>query len=93
MLRSLPIPVANSIESPHLAVDGNGLLYLTDPEGGKVRQLAGDGTLLGEWNLAAALGRTVKPVGIAVGADGVVWVTDTLGGALVTIHPAGGDEP
>jgi streptogramin lyase/4-amino-4-deoxy-L-arabinose transferase-like glycosyltransferase len=93
MLRSLPIPVANSIESPHLAVDGNGLLYLTDPEGGKVRQLAGDGTLLGEWNLAAALGRAVKPVGIAVGEDGIIWVTDTLGGTLLTVDPAGGDEP
>jgi streptogramin lyase len=55
--------------------------------------LAGDGTLLGEWNLAAALGRAVKPVGIAVGADGIIWVTDTLGGTLLTVDPAGGDEP
>jgi hypothetical protein len=52
-----------------------------------VLQLDATGELLGLWDLPAQLGRFVKPVGVAVGPDGRVWVTDADGGNVIVIEP------
>src|SRR5690606_24665739 len=80
--RAWPISVANTVDSPHLAVDASGYLYLTEPEKGRVMKLDSSGEPAGTWDLGQLLGRPVRPVGIAVAPDGVIWVTDSSGGAL-----------
>ncbi len=85
--RAWPLATANTMDSPHLAVDAQGRIYLTEPETGRVLQMDATGELLGMWDLPALLGRFVKPVGIAVGPDGRIWVTDVDGGNLLAITP------
>ena len=81
------IAPANTLDSPHLALGPNGKIYLTDPERGRIYQLDAGGEPLGMWDLSAQLERPVKPVGVAVGPDGRVWVADASGGAVIVITP------
>jgi len=85
--RSWNLPAANTLDSPHLAVDAAGMLYLTEPEAGRVIKLDATGEAIGAWDLSELLGRSVKAVGLAVGQDGRVWVTDSEGGNVVVITP------
>jgi streptogramin lyase len=85
--RAWPLTPANTVDSPHLARDGAGRLYITEPEGGRVLLRDADGEPLGAWDLSALLKRPVRPVGIAVAPDGVVWVVDSTGGALIALTP------
>lgn len=90
--RAWPLRNANTLDGPHLAVGPVGpkhvspLLYITEPEGGRVLLRDPDGEPLGAWNLAELLGRPVKPVGIAVGPDNTIWVVDSSGGALIALE-------
>jgi streptogramin lyase len=85
--RSWTVPRANSLDSPHLASDLFGNLYITDPEGGRVEKRDANGEAVGAWELNTLLNRSVKAVGLAVGADGRIWVTDSAGGAVIVIEP------
>jgi 4-amino-4-deoxy-L-arabinose transferase-like glycosyltransferase/sugar lactone lactonase YvrE len=85
--RSWPIPRANSLDGPHLAFDVFGNLYVTDPEGGRVERRDPSGQLLGAWNVAGMLNQPVKAVGLAVGPDGRIWLTDSAGGRVIVIEP------
>ncbi|HAJ36292.1 MAG TPA: hypothetical protein DCL15_11420 [Chloroflexi bacterium] len=85
--RAWPLMPANTVDSPHLARDAAGRLYITEPEGGRILLHDADGEPLGAWNLNALLGRPVRPVGIAVAPDGVIWVVDSAGGALIAVTP------
>lgn len=85
--RSWTIPVANSLDGPHLGFDLFGNLYASDPEGGRVEQRDLSGEAVGAWDLYTLLNRRVKPVGLAVGPDGRIWVTDSEGGAVIVIEP------
>jgi streptogramin lyase len=55
-----------------------------------VQQRDAQGELIGVWNLSEMVGRPVKAVGIAVGPDGKLWVTDTDGGAVIMLEPPAG---
>lgn len=85
--QSWPLAVANTVESPHLAVGATGRLYVTDPEAGRVEQRDPDGNLLGVWDVPALLGQRIKAVGIAVTANGTIWITDSAGGNVVVVQP------
>jgi streptogramin lyase/4-amino-4-deoxy-L-arabinose transferase-like glycosyltransferase len=85
--RAWPLTPANTVDSPHLARD-DGKLYVTEPESGRVLLRDAEGEALGAWDLNALLGRPVRPVGIAVAPDGVIWVVDSAGGALVALTPS-----
>jgi glucose/arabinose dehydrogenase len=85
--RAWPLTPANTVDSPHLARDRAGRLYITKPEGGRVLLRDRDGEPLGMWDLSALLKRPVRPVGIAVAPDGVIWVVDSAGGALIALTP------
>lgn len=84
--RAWPLRVANTVDGPHLAVDAAGRLYITEPEGGRILLRDPEGEPIGAWSLSELLGRPVKPVGIAVGPDGVIWVVDSSGGALIALE-------
>jgi streptogramin lyase len=64
------------------------MLYMTEPESGRVLKLDPNGEALGAWSLPALLGRYVKPVGIAAGPDGRIWITDSQGGNVIVIDPS-----
>jgi len=88
--RAWPLAIANSVDSPHLAVGVDGALYITEPESGRVLLRDAQGEPAGAWNLSALLGRPVRPVGIAVSGDGVVWVVDSGGGTLIALEGVSG---
>jgi len=72
-----PGPEANTVESPHLATGSDGLIYLTDPEQGRVLVYRSDmqpvAQIGGKGGEPGLFSRTL---GIAVGADGSIVVTD-----------------
>jgi streptogramin lyase/4-amino-4-deoxy-L-arabinose transferase-like glycosyltransferase len=80
------IPVSNTLDGAHLAVDGAGFLYLTQPETGRVAKLLPEGDEIGHWALPRA-GAPVKPVGVGVDGFGRIWVADVVGGAVLAIEP------
>lgn len=72
-----PGPLANTIESPHLAIAADGRILLTDPEGGRVLALTPDVRPLAQFGTrGAAPGQFGRPVGVAFGPDDVMLVTD-----------------
>jgi streptogramin lyase len=80
------LPAANTLDSPHLATDRSGRLYVSDPENGRVFLRTPDGEVAGYWDLAELIGHPVRPVGIAVDANGVVWVVDSAAGSLIALR-------
>jgi DNA-binding beta-propeller fold protein YncE len=84
--RAWPMAVANTVDSPHLVVGADGALYITEPESGRILLRDAQGEPAGAWNLSAMLGRPVRPVGIAVSADGVIWLVDSGGGTLIALE-------
>jgi DNA-binding beta-propeller fold protein YncE len=69
---------ANTLDSPHLAVGPASQVYVTDPEGGRVLVFTADGRPLSQFgSLGDGPGQFRKPVGIAVGPDGRVVVSDS----------------
>ncbi|GIK75567.1 MAG: hypothetical protein BroJett021_45550 [Chloroflexota bacterium] len=86
--RAWPMAIANTVDSPHLAADADGALYITEPESGRILLRDAQGEPAGAWNLSALLGRPVRPIGIAVAADGVIWVADSGGGTLIALEDA-----
>lgn len=82
------IPVANSLDATHLAVDAHGNIYLTVPEAAQVAMRQPNGEERGQWlvNLITT-GGAVKPVGVAVGPDGRIWGVDSAGGSVFVIEP------
>jgi streptogramin lyase len=81
------IPVANSLDGSHLAVDAAGFLYMTQPEHALVAKLDAQGEQIGAWSIPGMNGAVVKPVGVAVAPDGRVWVVDSAGGNVFVIEP------
>jgi sugar lactone lactonase YvrE len=81
-----------------LAADAAGTLYVADTENHAIRRITADGqvsTLAGAAGLAghsdgpAALARFFKPIGVALGADGSLYVADSGNHTLRVISPAG----
>jgi len=75
-----------SLESPHMA-EQDGQLWLTEPEFSGV--ISVDTTTLeivDEFEITRPAGESVlKPIGIAIGADGRLWVTDSMAAAVLII--------
>ena len=83
--QSWTIPHSTSLDGAHLAVGADGSLYLTVPEEGRVLRLDPNGQAIEQWELRQPDGRKMKPVGVAVDAEGRVWVVDSAGGNLVVL--------
>jgi sugar lactone lactonase YvrE len=63
---------------PYLALDAQGRVYVTEPEGYRVLVFNRDGQFLATWGDAGADSATFALLsGIAVGPDGDVYVTDS----------------
>ena len=75
---------------PYLDVDRERhLVYVSDPQGARLLKYSGDGELLAEYK-EDENGRPyfTKPVGVAVGPDGRLYVTDLLEHRVVVLVPA-----
>ncbi|MCL4859833.1 MAG: glycosyltransferase family 39 protein [Caldilineaceae bacterium] len=83
------IPVANTLDGPHLTVDTGGALYVTQPEQAVVEQRQPDGEIAGIWPvLGLRADGVVKPIGVSVDPTGRVWGVDAAGGNVFVIEPA-----
>ena len=62
---------------PYLAVDGDGQVYVTDPEGYRVLEFSGEGEILQGWgDYSSEVDGFGLASGIAVDGAGGVWVSD-----------------
>ena len=62
---------------PFLSVDGDGNVFITDPDSGRVLEFSSDGQFLRGWSdLIGDIPALVIPAGVAVDAQGGVWVSD-----------------
>lgn len=79
--------------APHLAWY-DGLVYATDPEGGRILAYEPDGTLVARGQVPRSSREPAKPVGITAG-DGAVWTADALTGRVFRflISIPGSTEP
>ena len=83
-----PLTAANSLDGPHLALDGAGVLYATQPELGGFLRISGDQEEKIEvWALPAGL-PAPKLVGVGVGPDGELVLTDSENGNVYLVPPA-----
>jgi predicted membrane-bound mannosyltransferase/DNA-binding beta-propeller fold protein YncE len=69
---------------PFITVDGNGSVFVTDPEGYRILQFNQEGQFIRTWGDAGATpDRFQLPTGIAAAPDGSLWVTDAGNGRLM----------
>jgi uncharacterized protein (TIGR03663 family) len=62
---------------PFIAVNAQGHVFITDPEGFRIMEFTGEGELLRVWgDYGSELSNFGLPSGIAVDPDGGIWVTD-----------------
>jgi hypothetical protein len=76
------------LNKPYLAVDGQGRVYITDPEGYLVIVYSNEGELLatfGQYGYDNA--SFTLPTGIDVDAEGYIYVTDTDGQRVIRFEP------
>lgn len=86
-----------------LTVDTDGNVYVTEFQGGHLRKLAPDGSLVWETGGAgAAPGMLANPIGVAVAGDGTVYVSESgssrvsrfdADGGFLAAWGGAGDEP
>ncbi|SFP28692.1 NHL repeat-containing protein [Variovorax sp. 770b2] len=72
----------------YVADTGNSILRKITPEG-VVSTVAGQAGVMGSQNGIGSAARFSEPSGVAVGADGTVYVADTLGNRIRKIAPVG----
>ena len=85
LLNLWPLVTANSVDGPHLSLDGEGNLYATQPEQGGILRISGENAEEMEaWVLPG--GPPVrKLVGVTVDASGNVLVTDSENGNIYRV--------
>jgi streptogramin lyase len=88
ILSSHSLPVANSLDGWHVALDTGGDVYVTDPESGHILRLNGQGEPVAVYATRTAATPDAKPVGIAVDAQERIWVADVQGGRILRLTPA-----
>jgi gluconolactonase len=74
-------------EAPLLLPDGSWLVAELALDRGTVKHISADG------RTHRVLAKTGRPNGLALGADGTVWVCETLEPALIRLELTGGFEP
>lgn len=89
LLSSQAIPVANAMDSSHLAVDDEGRVLMTEPEAGRVVRLSAAGSVERAWSVRTSAAPDAKPIGIAVDEAGAIWVADAQGGRILRLVPEG----
>lgn len=96
-----PVAFATFGAPGHVVYDGQGNLYVSDGGNNNVRKITPAGTVsptvaglalpstVGSTDAAGGAARFNRPTGVAVGANGVVYVADALNYTIRRISPAG----
>lgn len=86
LLNLWPLVTANSVDGPHLTLDSEGTLYVTQPEQGGIMRISGNNAEdLEAWVLAGAQPFR-KLVGISAGGSGNLLVTDSENGNIYRLQ-------
>ncbi|MXX25272.1 MAG: hypothetical protein F4Z82_07510 [Caldilineaceae bacterium SB0668_bin_21] len=86
LLNLWPLVTANSVDGPHLALDNEGNVYVTQPEQGGILRISGDGVEdLAAWILLGGPPLR-KLVGISAGEPGSLVVTDSDNGKIYRVE-------
>ena len=81
--RHWPVLPSDTEKGAHLAIGPDRSIWVSEPEGRRVRRFTWDGTSSGVVDQTEA-GRLLRsPVGIAVGSDGTLYVADASLRAIV----------
>jgi tripartite motif-containing protein 71 len=73
---------------PAVAVDGQGRVYVTDPEGYRIIVFDGEGELVATFGLYGLdTGSFTLPTDVEVDGDGNIYVTDTDGQRVMRFAP------
>jgi tripartite motif-containing protein 71 len=87
-LRAYPVPgwqEGESFREPYVEAHG-GFIYVTDPPRNRVLRIDEEtGEVAASSAVAGAQGRLNVPIGLAIGPDGTIFVTDTWNHRVVTI--------
>jgi DNA-binding beta-propeller fold protein YncE len=76
------------VNKPYLAVDTEGRVYVTDPEGYRVAVFSGEGDLLATFGTYGFDTTSFSlPTGIDVDGEGFIYVTDTDGQRVMKFEP------
>jgi predicted membrane-bound mannosyltransferase/DNA-binding beta-propeller fold protein YncE len=88
------------LNKPYLALGPDGKVYVTDPEGFRILVFDNNGNPVATWTMQAFDGDVFgQPLGIAVDAQGRVWVTDMTNHRVLRFNlakatlPTGGGQP
>ena len=86
LLNLWPLVTANSVDGPHLALDSDGVIYVTQPEQGGILRISGnDVEDLEAWVLAGGLPLR-KLVGITAGDPDSLLVSDSDNGNIYRLQ-------
>ncbi len=80
------LPVANSIDGSHLALDGAGNLYVSKPEPFLIALHTPVGEPIADWSTLPTNGNVAKPVGLAIDQQDQIWFVDTANGTVYKIE-------
>ncbi len=89
LLARQAVPVANSLDGPHFALDAGGMVLMSEPETGRIVRMDAAGAVVNVWSVRTPDTPDAKPVGLAVDADGRIWTADVQGGRLLLVTPGG----
>jgi len=74
---------------PYIAAGPGGVTYLTLPERGEVHQVSPTGQVAPLRRPSDRASRIGYPTGIAVGADGAIYTTESTGGTVLVQRVGG----
>ncbi len=90
-VRSFPVYAwtgTSVTNKPYLAVDAQGHVLVTDPEGYRVLEFSGEGELLQSWGqYGDSLSSMNLPTGIVVDAQGRIYVSDSQNNRVLRYDP------
>lgn len=86
LLNLWPLVTANSVDGPHLALDSEGILYVTQPEQGGILQISSNNAEDLEAWVLAGVQPLRKLVGITADGSGGLLVTDSENGSIYRLQ-------
>jgi len=92
--KSLPVTAWEGPAEPFLEIGETGEIYVTNPNGNTVLELASGGTVRNTWSSDDSGKPFARPTGIALdGKQGILYVVNSASNGVSKIHLPGGKKP